>query len=609
MTLTKVTSNGIKDGEIVNADLHSAAAIASTKLAKPIVLADNEQIRFGNEEDLKIFHSGNNSIINDNGAGELLIQRAGNTILTFNDQGIIINDPTGGAAVEIKGFEGGNASLKLIADEGDDDGDVWRIQSNATDNNFKIQNNGSGALSNIWQLNTSGDVHQTGHLSLPNSKEIRLGDSDDLLISHNGTDSIINDQGAGNLVLKTNGAKVSITTGGGQAIANFVNNGVCELYHQGHRTLTTNSAGILVTDPSGEAIVQVTAPEGQSASVQLTADDGDDNGDRWKLVSVASTNTFNLQNNTSGANVTKWKISTLGDVTQTGHINFPDDKKVKFGEGNDMAIGHVSGVNTISLASDLEIIHGTEKLAIFKDDGDVELYNNDELRFQVLSNGCQVSRNDAGADTLFTVKNNNNHTNADALLRLQTTHTSAHSIIQFGDSNDGDNGKIDYDHNSVDMTFAVNATNSYEMDNGAFHPLASSRDLGRNTGNSVRWDNVFCVNLTEHSDRNDKNTIVASDLGLDFVNKLKPVSYKFNDGESGRTHYGLISQDIETLLSEIGKTTKEFAGFVKTTATDDGKGNAVDPYDCYALRYTEFISPIIKAIQELSTKVAALEAA
>ena len=33
MALTKVTSAGIKDGELVNADLHSAANIVGTKLA------------------------------------------------------------------------------------------------------------------------------------------------------------------------------------------------------------------------------------------------------------------------------------------------------------------------------------------------------------------------------------------------------------------------------------------------------------------------------------------------------------------------------------------------------------------------------------------------
>ena len=92
--------------------------------------------------------------------------------------------------------------------------------------------------------------------------------------------------------------------------------------------------------------------------------------------------------------------------------------------------------------------------------------------------------------------------------------------------------------------------------------------------------------------------IVTSDLGLTFINAIKPVSYKFKTGT--RTHYGVIAQDLETVLDG-----KDFAGLVKDTETNN-----------YGIRYTELIAPLIKALQEaqirietLETKVAALEAA
>ncbi len=54
----------------------------------------------------------------------------------------------------------------------------------------------------------------------------------------------------------------------------------------------------------------------------------------------------------------------------------------------------------------------------------------------------------------------------------------------------------------------------------------------------------------------------------------------------------------------------DFAGLCKDTITEDGEGDPIDkPYDVYSLRHLEFLAPIVKAIQELSTKVAALEAA
>ena len=136
---------------------------------------------------------------------------------------------------------------------------------------------------------------------------------------------------------------------------------------------------------------------------------------------------------------------------------------------------------------------------------------------------------------------------------------------------------------------------------------------------SKRWDDIYATNSSiQTSDRNEKNTIVTSDLGLSFINKLKPVSYKFND--KTRTHYGLIAQDVETVLSDISKPSSGFAGFIKTELAEEkyddarsvpeGKnlGDIMTPaHTAYGLRYNEFIAPLIKAIQELSAKVDSLE--
>ena len=135
---------------------------------------------------------------------------------------------------------------------------------------------------------------------------------------------------------------------------------------------------------------------------------------------------------------------------------------------------------------------------------------------------------------------------------------------------------------------------------------------------------------TQSSDIRKKQNINDANLGLSFINKLSPKSYKFK-GKT-RTHYGLIAQDIETVLSDISKPTSGFAGFIKTPAPEQlyterdeahnriPSGKAIGDvklaaHTDYGLRYTEFIGPLVKAVQELSaevetlkTKVAALEA-
>ena len=70
------------------------------------------------------------------------------------------------------------------------------------------------------------------------------------------------------------------------------------------------------------------------------------------------------------------------------------------------------------------------------------------------------------------------------------------------------------------------------------------------------------------------------------------------------------------MLGDVKKDASQFAGFCKDEITFktefDSEGSPEEvaletPFDRYSLRYTEFIAPIIKAIQELSAKVTALE--
>ncbi len=132
--------------------------------------------------------------------------------------------------------------------------------------------------------------------------------------------------------------------------------------------------------------------------------------------------------------------------------------------------------------------------------------------------------------------------------------------------------------------------------NGHFIPL-STFNIGSST---YRAGTVYATNSYNTSDRNEKNTITESDLGLDFICKLKPVSYKWNqkegEGLDTKTHYGLISQDVEDVIIETGKTLDDFGAIDKS----DG--------DPMGLSYTEFISPLIKSIQEQQEQIKTLKA-
>jgi hypothetical protein len=134
----------------------------------------------------------------------------------------------------------------------------------------------------------------------------------------------------------------------------------------------------------------------------------------------------------------------------------------------------------------------------------------------------------------------------------------------------------------------------------------------------IQWSQIFLVNNPiVSSDQNYKTDIVDSNLGLDFVNALRPVSFKLThtDGREGvRTHYGLIAQEVETVLgadaSDTAIWTKETIEASPEVPADEYLPGlpAVEEHEKQGLRYDELISPLIKAIQELTARVAALEA-
>jgi hypothetical protein len=138
---------------------------------------------------------------------------------------------------------------------------------------------------------------------------------------------------------------------------------------------------------------------------------------------------------------------------------------------------------------------------------------------------------------------------------------------------------------------------------------------------NLRYNTIYATNGTINtSDIKEKENIAPSGLGLNFVLALQPVSYTWRnfdplvtvatdaDGnsvrtetpkEKGRTHYGLIAQQAAEAAVRCGVELGDFAPFILS----DPK----DPTSSAGLRYHEFISPMIKAIQELHAEIESLK--
>jgi len=88
--------------------------------------------------------------------------------------------------------------------------------------------------------------HRTAMLDLADNERIKLGDSDDLQIYHNGSFSFIQDVGAGSLALL--GTDLLLANGdGSQNYITCVNNAAVQLFYGGDVKFTTNTNGVEVT--------------------------------------------------------------------------------------------------------------------------------------------------------------------------------------------------------------------------------------------------------------------------------------------------------------------------------------------------------------------------
>lgn len=120
----------------------------------------------------------------------------------------------------------------------------------------------------------------------------------------------------------------------------------------------------------------------------------------------------------------------------------------------------------------------------------------------------------------------------------------------------------------------------------------------RDNGQFTYWSS------TTYSDARVKTNIQDSDLGLSFINELKPKFYNLNLGENEdgvdvykqNKTYGFIAQDVKEAYE---KYTDSFDGWGLSTPSD--------PDSLQTISYDNFIAPITKAIQELSAKIDNLE--
>jgi hypothetical protein len=185
---------------------------------------------------------------------------------------------------------------------------------------------------------------------------------------------------------------------------------------------------------------------------------------------------------------------------------------------------------------------------------------------------------------------------------------------------------------SGDRNTALGRLALYYMQNGSnATTLVNCAGLGRDSrvsgnnqvqlGDSATTTYAYGA-VQDRSDERDKTDIANTDLGLDFIMKLRPIKFRWDyredyfeevlneetgdselvpvtkDGSRKRTrfHQGLIAQEVKVAMDELGI---DFGGYQDHSING---GN-----DVKTLGYQELIPVMIKAIQELKAEIEELK--
>ena len=451
-------------GRLVFSTTADGAASPTTRLtidsAGLVKIPDNGKFVAGDSSDLQIFHDGSNSIVFENGTGTLKLA-------------------TAGASVDIvKGSDSSETMAKFI---------INGACELYHDNSKKLETTSAGVA-------VTGSVSPTGNINLVDSSSgsvgrVRFGAGADLQIYHDGSNSIIQDSGTGELRLDSNTLRIR-NAAGTETSAVFVEDGACEFRFDNSKKFETHTNGvtvtgrILVSGNSGVGLIHgdsVKAVFGDSDDLQIyhngthsfIQDTGTGNLEisSSKVAINNAANNANMATFTDGGAVELYhngnkKIETTSaGVTVTGqvgadglnvsgsaffhgNVDLHDNDILRIGTGDDLQIYHdgsnsyiANTTGTVQLTSTgittlkgtsvtFENVAGNENILRAFQDGAVELYYDGSKKFETTSWGAQVTgalKTSGGGISIIT---DSQKFTAGAGDDLQIYHNGSHSVIQ-----------------------------------------------------------------------------------------------------------------------------------------------------------------------------------
>ena len=299
-----------------------------------------------------------------------------------------------GPELTVTGTEGVSANLYLIADDGDDNGDGWRINSNQDDNDLTISNNTTGSYVDKFTLLKTGELTLTNDLIIPD-KIIHTGDTntairfpaaDTFTVETGGSEAARFDSSQ-RLILGTTTAS---SAGNSQYSKLEVSGNTSGATGPGHLTLKRGETTASLS--SGDTLSRLifsSLDGGDFAYIQASADAAPGSNDfpgRLMFFTCAD-----------GASSATERLR----ITSAGLVRVPDNGKFTAGAGDDLQIYHTGSHSYISNSTgylhvnsanfEVKNVADNETMLLATQNGAVTLYHDDSAKLATTSSGVTVT--------------------------------------------------------------------------------------------------------------------------------------------------------------------------------------------------------------------------
>ena len=561
---------------------------------------------------------------------------------TIADSGDLTIDVAGDIILDADGdnifYKAGSSTFYSISNVS---GDTY-LGIEQSDKDLVIRGNDGGSIITALTLDMSdagkatfndavvaSGISQFADVNIPDNNAVRFGNSQDLQIYHDGSNSYIAEGGTGDLLIRSNGTGIRLQKNDGENMIKALPDGAVQLYYDNQDKLETTSNGVSVTGTVAGDVVSAHTTENTVASDDVIA---------FYDTSASAIRKTAVSNLPGGSGSSAADDITTGDAavtigTSSGNITLDTPSDIHLDVGGQIKLdlnGTLYG-NIFNTSNNLGI-------HVAQQDKDLIISGNDNgnsinaLTIDMSSSGDAIFNNDVNAagsviaQTKLAVgvtavhasygfyNQNNAYFNGGVTIDDNLSITAG-SISITGDgsnattlteSGSGDFtidtvGDIIFDADGGDITFkdAGTSIGKVAINNSGFFDIVSEvsdndiRLRGNDGGSTITALTLdmseagaatFNNNVTAFSDERLKDNIETLEDGLDKVEQLRGVTYT----RDGKENIGVIAQEVEKILPEI-----------VLTADDEMGTKSVD--------YSRITAVLIEAVKELSARVKELE--